>query len=395
MYPFASLPENLAAFCARLRREYGFRIGPRQLHDAVRALEKTSIADERTVRDTLRPILASTFEDVAAFDRAFDAFFHPVPVSSSSLSADARRAHDASTGARKGAPATPTAADSLLPADGGRGAGVVTESDEADEEPGGSAGLLRASYSPTEAEGPAPLLEPPDWRWRQAALALVVRVQRGLSRRWRPAPRGPRFDLRRTLRSSLHTGGEPVSPRWRARPRLHAKFVLLVDGSRSMGTHTAPALATAVALAAVTPNVEVFVFSTSLQRVTRDVRRAAAGTRVQLCDLHHAWGGGTSLGTCLRDFVRRHGERMLGRDSVVIIASDGLDVGGPDVLRGAMADLHRRSASVVWLNPLIETPGYEPIATGMRTARAYVSTFAWVGDPEALRKVARLVRVRS
>ncbi len=39
MYPFASLPENLTAFCAVLRREHGFRVGPGELHDAARALE--------------------------------------------------------------------------------------------------------------------------------------------------------------------------------------------------------------------------------------------------------------------------------------------------------------------------------------------------------------------
>src|SRR5512134_1071786 len=77
MYPFASLSENLTAFCAVLRRDYGFRVGSRQLLDAARAIQMTSIADERAVRDTLRPVLSSTVEHAMVFDRAFDAFFHP------------------------------------------------------------------------------------------------------------------------------------------------------------------------------------------------------------------------------------------------------------------------------------------------------------------------------
>ena len=60
----------------------------------------------------------------------------------------------------------------------------------------------------------------------------------------------------------------------------------------------------------------------------------------------------------------------------MIIASDGLDVGDPETLRETMRILHRRAASVVWLNPLLETPGYEPTASGMRAAQPFVSTFA-------------------
>ena len=279
MYPFASLPENLTAFCAVLRRDYGFRVGPREIHDAAHAIELTPIADERAVRDALRPILSSTFEHVMAFDRAFDAFFHPGTVAPHATERLPERgehdagapAHDAPRGAVAVEPeSAPEAVSSTEAAQG-------TAIDVADAEHEEAAGLLRSSYSPIESEGEPPDLTPANGPWREAAGALVRRVQTALSRRWKPALRGPRFDLRRTLRSSLHTGGEPVLARWQARPRLRPRFVIIVDGSRSMSAYTAPALQTAVAIASVTPNVEVFVFSTALERITRDVRRAAAG----------------------------------------------------------------------------------------------------------------------
>jgi len=124
------------------------------------------------------------------------------------------------------------------------------------------------------------------------------------------------------------------------------------------------------------------------------VRRAAAGEMRRLEGLHHAWAGGTSIGECLSDFLRRFGERMVGRDTVVIIASDGLDVGASETLQDAMRELRRRSASVVWLNPLLDTPGYEPTASGMRAARPFVDTFASVNDAAAFARLARSVRVR-
>ena len=258
------------------------------------------------------------------------------------------------------------------------------------------AGLIaRSSYSPLEAEGTeAPALTRAGSAWRDAARSLVRRLELGLSRRWRPARNGTRFDLRRTLRVSLQTGGEALTPRWLRRPRRTPRIVLLIDGSRSMSAHAAGGLHVAVALASITMRVEVFTFSTALQRVTGDVRRAAAGETRHVASVQYAWGGGTSIGGCLREFLRKFGERLLGRDTVVMIVSDGLDVGEPDTLRAAMRELRRRSAGLVWLNPLLETPGYEPTARGMRAARPYITTFASVTDVASFAQLSRLVRVR-
>jgi uncharacterized protein with von Willebrand factor type A (vWA) domain len=162
-----------------------------------------------------------------------------------------------------------------------------------------------------------------------------------------------------------------------------------------MGGYTPTALQIAVALASATLRVEVFTFSTRLQRVTDEVRRAAAGERRRLGRLPHAWAGGTSIGTCLRDFLQRYAERLVKGDSVVMIVSDGLDVGEPGVLRDAMRELQRRAAGVVWLNPLIDTEGYEPTAAGMSAARPYIGTFASVADQPGLARLARLVRLRG
>ena len=194
--------------------------------------------------------------------------------------------------------------------------------------------FVPSSYSPLEADADdAPALPRVEQAWRDAARMFVRRLHLGLSRRWRPASRGRRFDLRRTLRASLQTGGVALASRWLRRPRRAPRIVLLVDGSRSMSAHARTALQLSVALASATMRVEVFTFSTELQRVTDDVRRAAAGELRRLDRLHHAWAGGTTIGACLRDFLRRFGERMVGRDTLVMIASDGLDVGAPDMLR--------------------------------------------------------------
>lgn len=402
MYPFASLPENLIAFCAVLRRDHGFRIGPGELHDAARALEVVDLSDERAVRHALRPILSGTLHDVRVFDQAFTDFMFPGP-------ADVRRAQSSSARRESGSDADGReerfererrAIPPHLDADDGDVAlqasdGPIAPLETTDSDLEETALLARSAYSPLEAAGTdAPDLTRAESAWRDAARSLVRRLDVGLSRRWRPARHGRRFDLRRTLRVSLQTGGEALTPQWLRRPRRTPRFVLLVDGSRSMSAHARTTLQVAVAMASVSRRVEVFTFSTALQRVTGDVRRVAAGEARRLESTPYAWGGGTSIGVCLRRFLRTFGERLVGRDTVVIVASDGLDVGDPDALGGAMSELHRRSAALVWLNPLLETPGYEPTARGMSAARPYVTTFASVTDVASFARLSRLVRVR-
>jgi len=398
MYPFASVPENLAAFCARLRQAYGFRIGSGELHDAARALEIVGLSDERAVRHALRPVVSGTLDEARVFDRAFTEFFFP-PLAVDRAVADAtREAGPAPRVADSTAPGSGLDATAASDAGAARSRDVpIASFDAIADEPSELTHVARSSYSPLDADGTdeAPLLPAADAAWRAAARSLVRRLQLSLSRRWRSARRGRRFDLRRTLRASLQTGGEPLAAKWLRRSERAPQFVLLVDGSRSMGPDALAALRAGVALATATARLEVFTFSTALQRITGDVRRAAAGDRRHITILPHAWGGGTSIGLCLSAFVRRFGARMLGHRTVVVIASDGLDVGEPELLRDTMREVYRRSAAVVWLNPCLDTPGYEPTASGMRAARPYITTLSSVTDAASLARLARVVRTRA
>ena len=84
---------------------------------------------------------------------------------------------------------------------------------------------------------------------------------------------------------------------------------------------------------------------------------------------------------------------MLSDDTVVIVASDGLDVGDPKKLERAMHELARRSAGVMWLNPHAHSPGFAPTAGGMRAALPYVGVLDSATDARGFERVARrLVR---
>jgi len=400
MYPFADFPDNLTAFCAALRREYGFHLGPGELVDAARALDSVDVTAQQAVRDVLRPVLSSTADDAAIFDEAFTRFFlpgswgrpqDPMPARRRMLGGADEAAHDRPSRSRD-AQTLGEETDAAL--DGSGGVTVPLEGQEGDLDETTLA--ARARYSPLEVDGPTV----PDTfnvatAWLDAARRLVQRVQLGLSRRWRPAPRGRRFDARRTMRASLQTGGEMLAPRWQNRQRRAPRFVLLIDGSRSMGAYASTSLRIAAALASVTRRVEVFTFSTALQRVTEDVRQETDPRSGRGAWNQRAWGGGTSIGLCLRTFLRSFGAALLGPATVVMLCSDGLDVGEPEALRAAMRDLRSRAIAIVWLNPLLETPGYAPTARGMSIARPYVTTFTSANDLAAFARLARTIVVRA
>jgi uncharacterized protein with von Willebrand factor type A (vWA) domain len=228
----------------------------------------------------------------------------------------------------------------------------------------------------------------------QAARLLIKKVQLGKSRRWRSMSYGPRFHFRKTLRNSLAIGGEVFKPAWLGHPPRKPHFVLLLDSSRSMHTYSQRLLQFARALSQRSSHVDVYVFSTGLKCITKELRRAKRQTHFSLKALGEAYGGGTKIGQSLSDFVKRYAQGVISPDTLVLIASDGLDTGKPDQLARAMREIHRKSGGVVWLNPLLDTAGYQPSATGMQAAMPYIDTFCTVNDVPSFERLSRQVKLR-
>jgi uncharacterized protein with von Willebrand factor type A (vWA) domain len=185
------------------------------------------------------------------------------------------------------------------------------------------------------------------------------------------------LDLRATLRRSLRTEGEPFERRFRSRPLLPRRLVLLIDVSGSMSGTSRGLLALAHALLRVHPRTEVFCFGTRITRVTpalatRRVDDALARVAGAVAD----WDGGTRIGESLQAFLDRSGRRGVARGATVVLCSDGLDVGEPDLLARQMQQLSLLAHRLVWLNPLKADAGYEPLARGMQAALPFLDVFA-------------------
>ena len=395
--PYPELSRNILDFCSLLRVQE-FKVGPQEVQDALRAAALVDIGEYAQFRDTLALVFCSTHEQEDIFDVLFRAFFLPAPPKAAPPESQAKASEGEGEGEEQ-APQQRNKQSASPKTEVGVGSslgGAQDSSDDNDNPIGTEVPTLQVAFSPFARRDSVPAevpLENMD-AMLDAAGTLVRRLRLGRSRRWRSAPRGARIHFRRTLRGALQTGGEVVRPAFLAHPRRKPRFVLLLDGSRSMAAYSDKLLQFAHALTQRSSRVEVYLFSTELKRVTRHLKKAKPGTPTRLNDLGEAWGGGTRIGACLSEFVRHYGAGTLTRDTLVMIASDGLDTDKPELLKRAMRDIHRRSAGVVWLNPLLDTAGYQPTAAGMQAALPYIDTFTTANDVASFGRLSRRIHLR-
>ena len=225
-------------------------------------------------------------------------------------------------------------------------------------------------------------------------LKAAARIARSLpsrpGRRLKSHRRRGRPDLREALHRNMSYGMEIVElPRRRKKPR-HARLVVLLDVSGSMDRYAKLLLQVVYALGQRRAGVETFVFSTSLTRVTREMRAPTfQGALGQVGDKVRHWSGGTRIGECLKTLNREHGQ-LLERNTTLVLLSDGWDTGEPDELAGELARLKRRVYQVVWLNPLLGTPDYQPLTQGLQAARPHVDLFASARNLEQIKRLPRI-----
>jgi uncharacterized protein len=212
------------------------------------------------------------------------------------------------------------------------------------------------------------------------------------SRRLRPAPKGARFDFRRTLRSSLRTEGEPFRRAWRHRRIKPRPLVLVLDVSGSMSPYARALLQFAHAAMRTAPRVEVFAFGTRLTRLTRALRQADPDAALLgASDLAQDWEGGTRIGESLAELLKRNSQTASLRGSILVLCSDGLDRGDPDVLAAQMMKLTRLAHRVVWVNPLKGSARYQPLQRGMAAALPYLDVFVPGHNVASLESLAELL----
>lgn len=350
----AAVTQRLGALAAELRAR-GARVGVGELLAAHTALAAVDCASREESRLALRAVLCSDRADLERFESAFALVF-----GSPSETRDEGEDPLAELGRLERA-VLPRAA---VPA--------------ADREPPARAGQSQPPVTVPAAYSAVELLRHKDFaQYSQEEMAmareLITRLARRgpsrLSRRTRPTRRRSHEpDLRRMVRASLRTGGEPIDRHWRAPSRRPRPVVLVCDVSGSMTPYARMLLQYLHASVAARRRVEAFAFGTRLTRIThelagRDPDRALERASTAVAD----FSGGTRIGAALAELNRAYG-RQVGRGAVVVVLSDGWDRGDPEVLAVEIARLRRTAHRLVWMNPLASHPDFEPLTRGMRAA---------------------------
>ena len=184
------------------------------------------------------------------------------------------------------------------------------------------------------------------------------------------------IDLRSTFRRNIGKGGIMLELVRRQKSEQKPRLIVLLDASGSMDKYSFYLLRFAYALRSVFRSVETFVFSTTLLKVSDQLKEGNIREMlVQMSQHVHNWSSGTRIGECLQTFNERHSKRVLNGRSVVIILSDGLDTGDPALLARELRIIRGRTKKLVWLNPLKGGVNYEPTARGMSAALPEVDTF--------------------
>jgi uncharacterized protein len=388
------LPATVGAFARRLH-EGGVPVTVSQSQAFARALTLVAPVSRRRLYCTARAVFVSDPGQVRAFDRVFAEVFGTTPTTET--------------------PAADPASSTSAP----------TPPDERPAERPGADGTAEPTLSrdargdrPTELQAPVPTLASTEEILRTkrfdalapAELAalydLMTRLDlatpRRTTRRRKRSTHGAQIDLRRTLRASLRTGGDPARLRHRRRRVVARRLVLLCDISGSMEPYARAYLQFLTCALGSGPRAEAFVFATRLTRITRALRtgspeRAIANAAAAAPD----WSSGTRIGEALKAFNDLHGRRGMARGAVVVILSDGWERGDPALVAREMARLARLAHRVVWVNPRAAAADFAPRAGGMTAALPHcdalvsghslaalddvVAAIAGAGSPPSLR----------
>jgi uncharacterized protein with von Willebrand factor type A (vWA) domain len=223
--------------------------------------------------------------------------------------------------------------------------------------------------------------------------ALIPRLEQRRTRRYELHSHGRRLAPRAMFRRNLGTGGQLVSWVWRRPIKEPRSLVVLCDISGSMERHSRLLLRFVQALSAASEvRAESFVFGTRLTRVTRLLRdRDRDRALARVSDSVNDWAGGTRIGESFRTFNQHWARRSLRSSGVVIVVSDGWDRGDPALVASETARLRRNCHRLVWLNPLAGTPGYQPLAGGMRAAFPYIDDFLPAGTVASLERLGEIL----
>lgn len=384
------LAGNLAAFCRALRRA-GVPVDAARMALAQQAVQLVGVARKGDMAAALEAVLVSRAQDRLVLRELFDAFFRDPELASKLLAQMLPRAEGRAEPPRQ----RPRVREALQPPKPPQGNANAPEQ-QVD---------LDAAMTASRLER----LRQADFNQLSASeYQLVERLVRDIalplpsvaSRRTRVGNRGARIHWARTLRQAARHGGDLVALRRQQRRRQPLPLLVLVDVSGSMERYARLLLAfvhTATARVRVDGQAQqlrraVFAFGTGLTDLGPAFSESDTDAMLQRAgQAIHDFAGGTRLGDSLACLRRQHARSLVGRRTLVLIVSDGLDTGEPEDLARELDWLKRHCRRMLWLNPLLRFDGYQPSARGAAVLHQAADAMLAVHNITQLRQLAEAI----
>ncbi|NNU43699.1 vWA domain-containing protein [Ramlibacter montanisoli] len=349
------LADNIAGFGRALRRA-GLRVDSARIGLAQEAAQLVGVQDKQDLAAAMEAVLVSREQERGVFRELFDAYFRDPEIAHKLLAQMLPSAEGKAEPSKR----RPRVSEALAPQK--RFGGGERKPDKEVE--------FDAAMTASDLDR----LKHADFNGLSASeFHLVERLARDIAlpvpefemRRMRPGMRGPQLHWSRSLRQAAQTGGELMVLRRMQRSREPLPLLVLVDISGSMERYARLLLAFLHAATRAHRRRDVFAFGTQLTDLTPAFRLADSDDMLAAASAAIAdYAGGTRLGESLATLRQRHARRLVGRRTLVLIISDGLDTGEPEDLSRELDWLTHRCRRLLWLNPLLRFEGYAPLARG-------------------------------
>jgi uncharacterized protein len=351
-----NITESIVAFI-QFARSHGFNAGIQETQDALACAKQNLITDRLGLKYALKAICCTSPEERKVFEKLFILYWDTNP-----MDIEEKKNKTSIQGLVK------KKANASLVMLGQGKTNDATEEGKNFSGANETERLKKTDLASLNQMDVQVLEEIAEKMFREMTLRLRRRVKQDRL--------GGQINLRRTIRRSISYGGEPMELFRQAQKPKKQRLLVFLDVSGSMDKYSYFLLRFIYALRENFRQMEAFIFSTSLIRISKGLQHNRLDFVLDnVSEQADNWSSGTKIGECLHTFNDKYGKLLLNGSPTVLILSDGLDTGEATLLQKEMVRLKKRAKRIIWLNPLKGTKGYAPEAKGMKAALHAVDDF--------------------
>lgn len=384
----SNLTRRVIGFVEHLRLN-GFKLGPGEIRATLTEIMLKTTGDKNLDRLKMKALLTGSKQEWDSFDELFASYW-------TGKGKTRQQLKNSSTSSRSPRNLPRAWRDHLGMDDGDGNTPQIESAEVTRPDQDASGRLVAVDQKSLQKIDLRQFVDPTEIAEAEAlALKLASAIRYRLSRRYHNSQKASRLDMRRTIHANLKYGGTPIDLRFRSTPQQPVRIIVFLDVSGSMQHYSRFFLQFVKGLVCQWAQTDAYLFHTKLVRVTdavRDKNSLRAMTRLSL--MADGFGGGTRLGDCLDVFNRQYAKKTLNGRSIVMIFSDGYEVGAPKNLCIQLEKIKKRARRLVWLNPLLGWQNYQPVTAAMNAALPFIDHFAVANTLESLAAIeADLVRL--